>query len=138
MLNYTQGKQLNLLKDIGFESPGWEDLSYVLIGMVVFVSATGAAWTLWEQSQHDPWLRLLGKVRKRLAKAGIESSAASTPRQLSSLLPAHWKAEPDGQALHNWLLQLEAQRYANAPRKGRASPAFKQLQQQFKTLSWPA
>ena len=136
VLNYTQGKQLNLLKDIGFKSPGWEDLSYVLIGIVVFVSAVGAAWTLWEQTQHDPWLRLLGKARKRLAKAGIQSSAASTPRQLAGLLPA--PSEPASQALHDWLLQLEALRYAEAPRTGQAHSAFKQLQRQFKTLSWPA
>ena len=136
VLNYTQGKQLNLLKDIGFEAPGWEDLSYMLIGIVVFVSAIGAAWTLWEQTQHDPWLRLLGKARKRLAKAGVHSSAASTPRQLANLLPTPGK--PASQALHNWLLQLEALRYADAPRTGKAHPAFKQLQRQFKTLSWPA
>ena len=136
VLNYTQGKQLNLLKNIGFKSPSWEDLSYVLIGIVVFVSAVGAAWTLWEQTQHDPWLRLLGKARKRLAKAGIQSSATSTPRQLAGLLPA--QSDPASQALHNWLLQLEALRYADAPRTGEAHPAFKQLQRQFKTLSWPA
>ena len=140
VLNYTQGKQLNLLKDIGFESPGWEDLSYVLIGIVVFVSAVGAAWTLWEQTQHDPWLRLLDKARRRLAKAGIHSSTASTPRQLAGMLPAQWKGDKDParQALHNWLLQLEALRYADAPRTGPAHPAFRQLQRQFKTLSWPA
>ena len=136
VLNYTQGKQLNLLKDIGFKSPSWEDLSYVLIGIVVFVSAVGAVWTLWEQTQHDPWLRLLGKARKRLAKAGIQSSATSTPRQLAGLLPA--QSDPASQALHNWLLQLEALRYADAPRTDEAHPAFKQLQRQFKTLSWPA
>ncbi|MDP1566490.1 MAG: DUF3488 and transglutaminase-like domain-containing protein, partial [Polaromonas sp.] len=31
VLNYTQSRLLNLLKNIGFESPSWEDLSYVLI-----------------------------------------------------------------------------------------------------------
>ena len=136
VLNYTQGKQLNLLKDIGFKSPGWEDLSYVLIGIVVFVSLVGAAWTLWEQTQHDPWLRLLGKARKRLAKAGIQSSAASTPRQLAGLLTTH--GAPANHALQQWLLQLETLRYASAPNTGRPNPALKQLQRQFKTLAWPA
>ena len=136
VLNYTQGKQLNLLKDIGFESPGWEDLSYVLIGIMVAVTAVGAAWTLWEQAQQDPWLRMLGKARRRLAKAGIQSSAASTPRQLAGLLPA--QSEPASQALHNWFVQLEALRYASTARTGQAHPALKQLQRQFSTLTWPA
>lgn len=136
VLNYTQGKQLNLLKDIGFESPSWRDLSYVLIGIIVFVSLVGAVWTLWEQTQRDPWLRLLDKARKRLAAAGIQSNAASTPRQLAGLLPA--QGGQTGQALHDWLLQLEALRYAKVPSTGRTDAALKQLQRQFKRLVWPA
>jgi hypothetical protein len=27
VLNYTQSRQLDLLRDIGFESPSWEDLA---------------------------------------------------------------------------------------------------------------
>src|SRR6185369_16346769 len=38
VLNYTQSKQLDMLKDLGFESPSWEDLSYVLIAIVVLVA----------------------------------------------------------------------------------------------------
>ena len=136
VLNYTQGKQLNLLKDIGFASPSWEDLSYVLIGIIVFLSLIGAVWTLWDRTQHDPWLRLLEKARKRLAQAGIQSTPASTPRQLAGLLPP--QHNQTDQPLRDWLLQLEALRYAEAPSAGRASPALKQLQRQFKALVWPA
>ena len=35
VLNYTQSKQLDLLKNLGFESPSWEDLSYVLLALLV-------------------------------------------------------------------------------------------------------
>ena len=138
VLNYTQGKQLNLLKNIGFTSPSWEDLSYVLIGIVVAVSIVGAAWGLWERTQHDPWLRLLERARKRLAKAGIESTAASTPRQLALLLLGKLpdsKADPAHSGLVAWLMQLEAQRYASATHASTA--ALQQLKQQFKTLAWP-
>ena len=138
VLNYTQGKQLNLLKNIGFTSPSWEDLSYVLIGIVVAVSVVGAAWGLWERTEHDPWLRLLGRARKRLAKAGIESTAASTPRQLALLLLGKLpdsKADPAHSGLVAWLMQLEAQRYASATHASTA--ALQQLKQQFKTLAWP-
>ena len=138
VLNYTQGKQLNLLKNIGFTSPSWEDLSYVLIGIVVAVSIVGAAWGLWERTQHDPWLRLLERARKRLAKAGIESTAASTPRQLALLLLGKLpdsKADPAQSGPVAWLMQLEAQRYASATHASTA--ALQQLKQQFKTLAWP-
>ena len=138
VLNYTQGKQLNLLKNIGFTSPSWEDLSYVLIGIVVAVSIAGAAWGLWERTQHDPWLRLLGRARKRLAKAGIESTAASTPRQLALLLLGKLpdsKSDPTQSGPVAWLMQLEAQRYA--PASTHSTQALQQLKQQFRTLAWP-
>ena len=142
VLNYTQGKQLDLLKNIGFQSPSWQDLSTVLIGIMVAVSLVGAAWGLWERTQHDPWLRLLGKARKRLAQAGltssITSSAATSPRQLAALLASR----PDGQheALHCWLMQLEAQRYAKSSSNSSndSQHSLKQLKQQFNALKWPA
>ena len=134
VLNYTQGKQLDLLKNIGFNSPSWEDLSLVLIGIVVAVSLAGAACTLWERTQHDPWLRLLAKARKRLGKAGIQSTAASTPRELATSLAAQFgNAHP---ATRDWLMQLEMQRYAS-PASGTPQDP-KQLRQQFNRLTWPA
>jgi transglutaminase-like putative cysteine protease len=35
----------------------------VLLWVLIAASLAGAAWTLWERSQHDPWLRLLGRAR---------------------------------------------------------------------------
>jgi transglutaminase-like putative cysteine protease len=134
VLNYTQGKQLQLLKDIGFESPSWEDLAYVLIGVVVLVSLAGAGWTLWDRTQHDPWLRLLGRARRRLGKAGLASHAATSPRQLAQQVIQRYGSK--GQALHDWLLQLETQRYAGTPAGG-TSPRLAPLKKQYSQLSWP-
>ncbi|HEY3049316.1 MAG TPA: DUF3488 and transglutaminase-like domain-containing protein [Polaromonas sp.] len=138
VLNYTQGKQLNLLKGIGFESPSWTDLSYVLIGIIVLAALLGAAWTLWDRAQHDPWLRLLARARKRLAKAGIESTPATSPRQLALQVQAKYSSQSgsQGQALHDWLLQLELQRYA--PLSTSQQAQLKHLKQQFSQLTWPA
>ncbi|HYW57363.1 MAG TPA: DUF3488 and transglutaminase-like domain-containing protein [Polaromonas sp.] len=129
VLNYTEGKQLDLLKNIGFESPSWEDLSYVLLGIIVLVSLGGASWAWWERVQHDPWLRLLSGARKRLAKAGISSNASTPPRQLA--LQVLRRRGKQGQALHDWLMQLEAQRYS------RASASFAELKKQYHQLNWP-
>jgi protein-glutamine gamma-glutamyltransferase len=139
VLNYTQGKQLNLLKNIGFESPSWTDLSYLLLAILVLAALTGAAWTLWDRAQHDPWLRLLARARKRLAQAGVASTAASTPRQLALQL-ATQAGQPSSQhqALHDWLMTLERQRYAS-PAAGRSAERqqLKRLKRQFSRLVWP-
>lgn len=138
VLSYTQGKQLNLLKNLGFESPSWEDLSYVLIAVVVLASLLGAGWTLYERAQHDPWLRLLARARQQLDLAGLPSTHATSPRQLAAMLAGKTSpaASSDVLALQHWLMQLEAQRYA--PRTATDSPddQLKQLHQQFRRLVW--
>ena len=139
VLNYTQNKQLNLLRDIGFESPSWEDLSYVLIGIIVLVSLGAAAWTLWERSRQDPWLRLLHAASQRLAKMGVPSNPSTPPRQLAqALMHAPQRnqpgAEPRFEAIRHWLLRLEAQRYAPG---GGDHRRLATLQREFKQLTWP-
>jgi transglutaminase-like putative cysteine protease len=130
VLNYTQSKQLNLLKNIGFESPSWEDLSYVLLALIVFVALCGAAWTLWERSQHDPWLRLLARARKRLQAAEMQLPQAASPRQIATAVTARFGN--DARELADWLLRLEAQRYARS-----SGTSLAVLQREFTHLAWP-
>ena len=130
ILNYTQSKQLDLLKNLGFESPSWEDLSYVLIAIVVLVALIGAGVTLWDRSQHDPWLRLLARARKRLAQAGMQLPPASAPRQMATLATSRFGG--DAKPLADWLLQLERQRYSRGPRSSLGT-----LQREFRQLAWP-
>jgi len=132
VLNYTQGRQLDLLKNLGFKAPSWTDLAYVLIGVVVAVSLAGAAWTLWERQQHDPWLRLLQRTRKRLTGLGLSGHDQLPPRSLAQRVQQHWGDTPFAQGLSDWLLRLEAQRYA------RSSPlTLATLQHEYQQLGWP-
>ncbi|HYF18670.1 MAG TPA: transglutaminase-like domain-containing protein, partial [Ramlibacter sp.] len=131
VLNYTQSKQLDLLRNLGFQSPSWQDLSYVLIALVVVVSLGAAAWARWERNRQDPWLRLLGRVRQRLAKAGVDVSATSGPRQMAAAVTSRFGT--DAQALADWLLRLEAQRYSRAP-----PASLPSLQRELNRLPWPA
>ena len=112
VLNYTQSRQLDLLRSLGVNSPSWEDLVYVLCGLIVAASLGGALWSAWERQQHDPWLVLLERARRALQQAGVVLPANSSPRQLAHLLqdPA-WALAPS-EALQRWLLRLEAWRYA--------------------------
>ena len=130
VLNYTQSKQLNLLKNLGFSSPSWEDLSYVLLALLVSLALAGGGWSLWDRRQHDPWLRLLLRVRKRLVQAGLELPSATPPREIATLVTVRF-GEP-ARALADWLLKLEAQRYARTP-----GVSLTALQREFKQLTWP-
>jgi len=132
VLNYTQSRQLNLLRSIGFDSPGWEDLTYLLLGIVVLSSLLGAAWTRWERSRQDPWLRLLARAAQRLQKAGVKLAPNSTPRAVAAQLAAQRDAsDPTVAALLDWLLRLEAQRYAVPQQRG---GSLATLQAEFKQL----
>jgi transglutaminase-like putative cysteine protease len=130
VLNYTQSRQLDLLKTLGFTAPSLQDLVLVLLALLVAASLAGAGWTLWERSQHDPWLRLLGRARERLRRAGVEVPDSASPRQMAAGLSERFGsgAEP----VRQWLLRLEAQRYAKAP-----GDALSALRSEFRRLAWP-
>jgi protein-glutamine gamma-glutamyltransferase len=130
VLNYTQSKQLDMLKGLGFESPSWEDLSYVLLALIVGVALAGAGWTLWERRQHDPWLRLLARVRRRLQAAGVSLPETAPPRQMATAVTARFGEQ--GRRLADWLLKLEMQRYARTQAESLAA-----LRREFNNLAWP-
>ncbi len=130
VLNYTQGRQLDLLKHLGFDAPSPRDLAVVLLWLLVGASVAGGGWTLWERSRHDPWLRLLGRARTRLRKSGLDVPDAAPPRQLAQQVLERFGAA--GRPLHDWLLRLEAQRYAPPP--GDRLPT---LRAEFRRLRWP-
>lgn len=137
VLNYSQGTQLDLLRGIGFQSPSWQDLGYVLLGLVVGASLLGIAWTLWDQHRQDPWLRLLERARRKLRKAGWPIAPGSAPRALAGAVQQHWgQADPRTQALHRWLLALERWRYARRDAAGSGMP-LAALRREFSRLPWP-
>ncbi len=130
VLNYTQNRQLDLLKNLGFDAPSLADLGLVLLWLLVATSLAGAAWTLWERSRSDPWLRLLAQARARLAQAGVVLPATAPPRQMAARVAERFGAA--GQPAHDWLLRLEAQRYAKAP-----APRLAALRDEFRRIAWP-
>ncbi|MES2936056.1 MAG: DUF3488 and transglutaminase-like domain-containing protein [Pseudomonadota bacterium] len=131
VLNYTQSKQLDLLRNMGFSSPSWEDLSYVLLGLLVGAALLGAAWSWWDKVQHDPWLRLLARVRKRLKHSGLELPPTSPPRKIAAAATAHFG--PDARPLAQWLIRLEMLRYSADP----PSTTFASLRRELRRLPWP-
>ncbi|WP_295378238.1 DUF3488 and transglutaminase-like domain-containing protein [uncultured Pseudacidovorax sp.] len=130
VLNYTQTRQLDLLKALGMDSPSPADLARVLLMALVAASLGGAAWAWRERRRTDPWLRLLARARARLARAGVSVPPDSPPRRMAELLATRF-----GEAAmptRDWLLRLEAQRYARDPADDLAA-----LRRDFRRLRWP-
>ncbi len=132
VLNYTQSRQLDLLKALGFSTPSWQDLTRILAGLLGLAALLGAAWTLWERRQHNPWLRLLARTRQRLAQAGLSLPDSTPPRAIATQVQAHFG--PSAQPLCAWLLELEQSRYA-PPQQ--AVPTLRNLQRRWSQLPWP-
>jgi transglutaminase-like putative cysteine protease len=130
VLNYSQTRQLDILKKIGFDSPSWQSLVQAL-GVLLAIAALAAGLVgYWHQRQTDPWLRLWADARARLAKQGVGSAAHETPRQLVARVPhADWQ---------NWLLQLEALRYrphAGGDMAGQMAGQIKALRRALRQIS---
>src|SRR2546427_2352649 len=76
VLNYTQSRQLDLLKNLGVQSPSWVDMLR-LLGALAGVAAL--AWLAWmaraQRSSRDEWLRLMDRTRARLRRRSEEHTS---------------------------------------------------------------
>ncbi len=109
VLNYSRGKQFNLLQHLGFQSPSWADLSYVLAGLLSMAALAAAGWALWDRQRQDPWQRLQARVQRRLHELGVEVAMHEGPRRRAERVREQLgsAAEP----LAELLEQLESARY---------------------------
>ena len=129
VLNYSQAKQMDLLRNLGFSAPDWQDLSTVLIGLIVAASLTGAGWNWWNRLRRDPWLQALETARQQIKATGLPVAPGCTPRALALLLQTDPRANP---LAVQWLLQLEALRYG----KTDAAGALRTARLQLRTMRW--
>jgi protein-glutamine gamma-glutamyltransferase len=110
VLNYSRGRQFNLLQQIGFDTPSWSDLAYILIGLLSTASLAGAGWALYDRQRQDPWQRLQQRVQQRLAALGVDVQPHEGPRTRAQRVRAAFG--DDGAALAAALESLEQARYA--------------------------
>ncbi|MES2957311.1 MAG: DUF3488 and transglutaminase-like domain-containing protein [Pseudomonadota bacterium] len=109
VLNYSRSEQFDLLKGLGVRSPTWEDLAYLLIGLLSGASLVGAAWAWWDRHRRDPWQRLRARLVKRLAALGVTAEGHEAPRRLALRVREQFGSA--GEGLATQLEALDEQRY---------------------------
>jgi transglutaminase-like putative cysteine protease len=112
VMNYSRGQQLDLLKQLGFRSPDWEDLSMLLIGALSSMALAGAAWAWWDRHRVDPWVRQMDAVRSALQSLQVEADLHDAPRTLAHRVRT--RLGEAGDTLVQLLDTLERQRYGRA------------------------
>jgi len=135
VLGFNRTQQFDLMRELGIESPRWEDLAFALIGVFVALSLTGAAWAAWMQHRREPWIAAWDSVRRCARDIGIEAGEHVAPRALvQALRERHGAAaEPAARAL----LALETRRYARgagALRRADIAPLAREARRALRLL----
>ena len=102
VLNYARGQQLDLLKQLGFEAPSWQDLATLLILLLCGGALAGAGWALWDRRRQDPWQRLQQRTAAALQALGVTVQLHHAPRARAELV-----RQQLGPAAENLALQLD-------------------------------
>ncbi|NUZ05011.1 DUF3488 domain-containing transglutaminase family protein [Schlegelella sp. ID0723] len=109
VLNYSRGQQFDALRNLGFSSPSWQDLAFLLIGALSVLALAGALWAWFDRHRVDPWVRQLERLRAELRRLGIAAEPHEPPRALAARARARLGA--DAEPLVRLLDDLERQRY---------------------------
>jgi len=112
VLNYSRGQQFDLLRQLGWRSPSWQDLASTLILLLCAAALAGAGWAWWDRHRQDPWLRLQQRVQASLASLGVDVGPQHDPRTRAARVRAELGA--GGEALARSLEALDRWRYAGA------------------------
>ncbi len=107
---FSRGQQFDVLRNLGIESPSWEDLALLLTGALSSLALAGAAWAWWDRHRLDPWVRQMKQLRAALLALGVPAADFEPPRALAVRVRERFGAR--GDALAALLDRLELQRYS--------------------------
>ena len=112
VLNYSRGQQFDVLKQIGFVAPTWEDLALLLVGTLSGLALAGAIWAWLDRHRVDPWVRQLERMKRALRPLGVPAAPHDPPRALAARVREQFGVT--GEPLAALLDALEARRYSRA------------------------
>ncbi|HLL17184.1 MAG TPA: DUF3488 domain-containing protein, partial [Rubrivivax sp.] len=104
-------QQFDLLRNLGFAAPSWEDLVKLLTLLLGGAALAGAGWAWWDRRRQDPWLRLQQRVQLRLAALGVDVGPQHAPRERA--LRVRQQLGKRGEAAAAQLEALDQQRYGS-------------------------
>lgn len=134
VLNYTQGRQLDLLREFGLSSPSWRDLVQALGAVVLLGVALGFGLLHLGRQPTDPWVTALNRLRYQMLRRGLPCLPCHTPRQLRRIAEEKWGRQSAG--LAEWLMAYEKARYATDAFPPQ-NDALRALQRSLRHISWP-
>jgi protein-glutamine gamma-glutamyltransferase len=136
VLNYARGQQLDLLKKLGFQSPSWEDLAILLVGLFSSLALLGAGWAWWDRHRISPWVRQWQHLLEMLRPLALDAGEHTPPLSLAWQLrrqaeQKNAKKQNTIEQLAQLLERLDAQRYGAHAR----TRPDRELTRQFATLA---
>ena len=114
VLHYSRGQQLDVLKNLGFQAPSWEDLALLLVLALSTLALLGAVWAWWDRHRVDPWVRQRDALLAVLRRLDLPAHPHDPLRVLATRVRERYGA--DGEALAAAIETLEQQRYTRAAR----------------------
>jgi transglutaminase-like putative cysteine protease len=112
VLNYSRGQQFDVMKQIGFASPTWEDLAILLVGALSGLALAGAVWAWLDRHRVDPWVRQLDEMKRALRPLGVAAAPHDPPRALAARVRERLGGL--GEPLAALLDAFEARRYGRS------------------------
>ncbi|MBI5925834.1 MAG: DUF3488 domain-containing protein [Aquabacterium sp.] len=128
VLQYSRHRQMQLLKDWGFDSPSATDLIRLCGIVIACTSVMGIAWLWWTRPRtpRTPWRRPLMRVHRVLTSAGLPApddcpapAPALTWAKRLEQLAVSASLQATQTSLIDALKQLDALRYAPQAEQGR-------------------
>ncbi len=114
VLGYSRGQQTDLLKALGFKTPDWESLSWLLAIVLSAVAFMGAVWAAWDRARLEPWLRQRRAVQRQLKALALDAPDHESPQRWAQRVRARHGAS--GEPLAALLDTLARQRYGRDER----------------------
>ena len=133
VLNYSKSQQTNLLKHLGFRSPDWEDLGFLMLLCLLGAGFIALVVHRWQVLHMDPWGRQMELLRKELRRAGLDVAEHAPPLALADRVNQQVFGVA-GAALACALHELDTLRYGPGSRPRHLANRFKKLRAQARAL----